>query len=111
MNILLILVGVLVLSAVTWVLYLAIMNLAQNRHQLTSFSKAIAYPILAVGIVFDIAFNMIVGTIAFVEPPMQLLFTDRCKKHIDKQNWRGDVARWFCRNLLDPFDESESHCR
>lgn len=102
---------VLLLTYVTWVLYLAIMNLAQNQHELTPFSRAIAYPVLAVGIVFDVAFNLIVGTVVFVEPPMQFLFTDRCKKHIDKLTWRGDVARWFCRNLLDPFDASGSHCR
>lgn len=102
---------VLLLTYVTWVLYLAIMNLAQNRHELTSFSRAIAYPVLAVGIVFDVAFNLIVGTVVFVELPMQFLFTDRCKKHIDKLTWRGDMARWLCRNLLDPFDASGSHCR
>ena len=86
------------------------MNLKANKNELTKTVKVIGYPLLFIGLIFDIAFNLIVGSIVFIEPPKEWLFTNRCIRHIKRSNFRGKVARWFCRNFLNPFDPSGTHC-
>ncbi len=99
------------LLQVTWVHYLAVMNLARNRNKLTPFSRFWAYSVLAVGYPLDMLFNAIFGTLFFVELPREWLFTNRCSRWLDDDSWRGSLARWFCRNMLDPFDPRGRHCR
>jgi hypothetical protein len=58
----------------------------------------------AIGVVLDVAWNFIVGTIAFREWPKipdEWLFTSRCKRHKKKgpENWRGARALWWCEQL------------
>ncbi len=101
-----------ILLQATWVHYLAVMNLSRNRNKLTPFARFWAYSVLAVGYPLDMLFNLIFGTIFFVEPPKELLFTGRCSRLIDEDDgWRRDLAKWFCRNMLDPFDPKGIHCR
>lgn len=101
------------LFAVLWVLYLAIMNLKRHEDRLTTPSKVIGYPVLAVGYVLDALFNWSVGTIMFLQIPKTLLFTGRLERNIQTQKggWRFDLALYLCENLLDPFDPDGLHCR
>lgn len=63
------------------------------------------YTALLLGLVADVLFNVIWGTIIFRELPKEWLFTDRLKRH-----WRSENARswhraepWVRRvNLVDP---------
>lgn len=96
--------------AAMWLQYLAVMNLKENRSKLTIAAKLWAYPMLIVGVLSDVLFNMVIGTVVYVELPRELLFTARCNRHIGEEGWRGDVARWFCRNFMDPFDPAGNHC-
>jgi hypothetical protein len=93
-----------------WLQYLAVMNLKEHRSKLTLAAKLWAYPMLIVGIFSDFLFNLVIGTIVYIELPKQLLFTSRCNLHLRDTNWRGSVARWFCRNFMDPFDPDGKHC-
>jgi len=93
-----------------WLQYLAIMNLKEHRSKLTVAAKIWAYPMLLVGLLSDAMFNMVIGTVAYVELPHEVLFTSRCIRHLDETGWRGLVARWFCRNFMDPFDPDGKHC-
>jgi hypothetical protein len=97
---------------ITWVFYLAVMNLKRNRDQLTPIAKGFAYPMLAIGLVADVLFNFLWGTILFLELPRELLMTARLKRHLNdhKNDWRDRNAHWFCRNFLNPFDPSGNHC-
>lgn len=99
-----------ILIQLTWVHFLAVMNLSRNRNKLTKFARFWAYSILAVGYPLDILFNLVFGTIFLLEPPKELLFTARCNRLIEEDTWRGNMARWFCRNMLDPFDPNGTHC-
>lgn len=94
----------------TWGLYLAVMALKANKPKLTTAAKVFAYPLILVGILADTLYNLILGTILFLELPRQWLLTDRLQSHLHEDGWRGDLARWFCRNLLDPFDPRGRHC-
>jgi hypothetical protein len=97
----------------TWGYYLSVMHLksARDEGRLTVAAKALGYPWLAVGYVVDVIFNAIVGSILFLEPPRELLFTSRVSRLNDRPGWRGALARWVCANLLDPFDPDGHHCR
>jgi len=94
-----------------WLQYLAVMNLKEHRAKLTVAAKIWAYPMLFIGLFSDFCFNLVIGTIVYVELPKQLLFTSRCNLHLQDTNWRGSVARWFCRNFMDPYDPDGQHCR
>ena len=99
------------LFAVTWVFYLAVMNIKRHKDKLTTPAKVLAYPVVAVGYVFDVALNWTVGTAIFFEIPRELVLTHRLKRHkANSKGWRLRRANWICSNLLDPFDPAGSHC-
>lgn len=45
----------------------------------------------------------------FLDALKNITVTARCGRHINQPGYRGDVARWMCRNLLDPF-QLGGHC-
>ncbi len=98
---------------ITWGWYLSVMHLASARNEgrLTPAAKVLGYPWLAAGLVVDTLFNLIVGSVIFLEPPRSLLFTSRVSRLNDRDDWRGRLAKWFCKELLDPFDPKGKHCR
>ena len=104
---------VIVATMLTWSWYLSVMHLksARNRGVLTPAAKILGYPWLVIGLLVDVAFNVVIGSMVFVELPRELLFTTRVSRLNDRDDWRGRLARWFCSQLLDPFDPAGSHCR
>jgi len=111
MTVVLMVIGGIYLFVVTWVLYLAVMNLRRNRDKLTPAAKVIAYPVAFIGVLVDAVFNIILGTLFFLELPKEWLFTHRLERHIKESlGYRKRFARWFCVNLLDPFDPDGVHC-
>lgn len=106
-------IGLVASIPVTWGLYLSVMHLksARDSGRLTMAAKLLGYPWLAVGYVIDVSFNAVVGTLLFLEPPREMLFTSRVSRLNDSECWRGKLARWICAELLDPFDPDGRHCR
>lgn len=98
-------------TVVLWTLYLAIMNLksARDRGTLTPIARAIGVPILVIGYAVDFVVNVVPFSILLFEPPRETTVTARLKRHIDDDGRRGEIARWFARNFLDPFDPSGRH--
>lgn len=96
-----------------WTLYLAVMHLdtARRQGQLTMAAKVAGYPVLLVALAVDVLFNATWGSLLFLEPPRELLFTHRISRLNDATGWRGRLACWFCLELLDPFDPRGKHCR
>ena len=98
-------------ASVTWVMYLAIMALKRQRDRLTWVAKTFAYPVLYTGLITDAIYNVIIGTVIFIQWPKEWLFTDRLERNLaSSRGWRWKWARWFCVNLLDPFDPAGRHC-
>jgi len=104
----------------TWLFYLAVMHLKEERDRLkklgkdfTTSQKIFGYPILGIGLIIDVFLNFTVGSISFIEPPRidkkEWLFTARVSRWNDTDGWRGDLARWYCSNFLDPFEKG-GHC-
>lgn len=65
-------------------------------------------PFFIVALIMDVLFNLIIGTFYFREIPRELLFTDRCKRHIKGSGVQLRRATFVCSYLLNPFDEG--HC-
>lgn len=60
-----------------------------------------------VGWLLDVAFNMTIGSLVYLELPHELTFTSRCKRHKKRLDWRSDKAKWWCKQL-NKFDPG--HC-
>ena len=103
---------ILIWTVFTWAYYLAMCSLKRTNEAdaIPKFLKPLAYVLLAGFLVADCIFNLIVGTIVFLQLPRQWLFTSRCKENQDRWDWRRDAARWWCANWLNPFDPSGRHC-
>ena len=99
------------LLGITWVFYLAMMHLKHNKEKITLPVKIIMTPIILLFVVIYILMNLIFGSIIFLELPRSLQFTSRCQRNIAKRDgsWRFHLAVWFCKHLLDPYDEG--HCQ
>ncbi len=86
-----------------------------EAHKLTTASKILGYPWLAVMILADTLFNIFIGTFLFMELPREALFTARLERMLDIYQpvvrWRFKVAKYICSNLLDPFDPDGRHCK
>lgn len=104
--------GLYLLFYVTWLFYVAFMHIKEHQEQ---NKEALGYlwygvaPFFAVALVFDIIFNFVWGTIIFLEPPKELLFTARCSRHIKGAGRRQRIAYWLCTHLLNPYDKD--HCK
>ena len=87
-----------------FILVMHVKHLRDDGTKLTLFWKVNIWPWAIVGIALDIAFNLIAGTILYLELPRELMFTSRCKRHIDSQDWRRSIALWWQRQLnqIDP---------
>jgi hypothetical protein len=76
--------------------------------QLPVPAKALAYFILICAYGIDVAFNMIIGTLIFLELPYTWTFTARCELYMYDDNWRGKLARWICK-WLNPIQTGHCH--
>jgi hypothetical protein len=94
-----------------WLFYLAVMALkrARDAGQLTKVAYAFGAPILLFGWALDVAVNWIVMTVLLLELPQETTVTARLKRHKLDNGFRGRIARWFARHLLDAFDPSGRH--
>ena len=57
----------------------------------------------------DVGFNLVIGSILFMEPPRQLTLTQRCDSHLHDKGFRGSIARALCNHILNVFEPG--HCR
>ena len=73
------------------------------------FVRGWAYATVFFGLGLDVLFNVLIGTLLFLEAPdiRKLTFTARCAKWKNRSGRRGDMAHWFCRqlNVFEP-----GHC-
>jgi hypothetical protein len=107
-------VGALVIVGwLTWGLFLMMMPLKRSKEAgtLTTVAKVFGYPWLAVMILMDAFFNLVYGTIIFMEIPHEILFTARLDRMLCcDTTWRRRVALYLCDRFLDPFDPDGRHC-
>lgn len=69
------------------------------------YVRMIARIWFVIGIVSDVAFNWIWGTVIFRDLPRELVFTSRVKRHVEDAGWRGEKARRWAQ-FLNAVDEN-----
>lgn len=104
------------LAYVTQTYYLAIMTLSRARDEGTlkpGTLQSVYFALwLVPGLICDWLLNMTVGTVIFAELPKEAkeLLTARLKRHVNEETFRGKIARFVCKKLLDRFDPRGRHC-
>lgn len=95
-----------------WVLFLAVMNLGQTKREgkLVGFAQYAGYTVFAVGLVVDLVVQVLVATVLWLELPKELTVSGRVARLCGNgDGWRRDLALWFRKVLLAPFDRSGGH--
>ena len=97
-----------------WYLYCVVMALVSARARYPGTLpwpiRALGYPALWVGLVVDLAVNVLICTILFLELPRELTVSGRLWRISNAESsWRQRVALWLRVNLLDPIDPSGVH--
>lgn len=95
-------------------LYAAVMNFkrAKDAGKLSKAGLILGYPYFILGMALDIYCNTVPVSILLLEPPKfgEFTVTARITRLKQAGGWRGDVARWFCEELLDGLDPDWKHC-
>lgn len=99
---------------VLWALFLAVMNLARAKAagNLSDGVFYLAWPLIAVAVALDIAINVTLGTLLWLQlPNINRLTLSARLDHLIKTGtgWRMRFAYWFVDNLLEPFDTTGGH--
>jgi hypothetical protein len=115
-----------IMFVVTWLIYVPIMWLKNNIDDIPKIFhwpiKIVAYPVAAVGFVLDVVFNIIFGTVMFLQwpdfkdphvrfmPTLSERLRDiiKCRTAIEPDSFRFAMAMFICKYLLEPFDYG--HC-
>ena len=111
MNVIDIMLIALGLTYALYVFYCAVMNIKRVRDmgKLTKVGYAFGLPTLWIGLVLDLAVNVLVMTPILMELPRELTVTSRLKRHHrDSTGWRLAVVKFF-EPVLDPLDPSGDH--
>ena len=69
-------------------------------------------PVTLVALVLDVVLNyteLALLTLDFPRDRYELTFSNRLKRLVKRDDWRGNFARFVARRLLDPFDPSGKH--
>jgi len=96
----------------TLILYLAIMNLARFKGTYTLDEKIMFYPIVVIGLCFNVFFRYTIGWILKIPQFKKddFLFTSVLETFMNEISWKGTVCRYLCK-ILDKFDPSGLHCK
>lgn len=79
--------------------YVAIMAAKASRSILTPYWYVMLVPLVLVGFVLDIVFNLTFGWM-FLERPHELMFSSRVQRHFRQSvGWRKRLAIFWARNL------------
>lgn len=84
--------------------FVAIMHAKSLGKRITLYWRLVLVPLAIIGVVADVAFNMIFGTVVYLELPREWLFTARCRRHFrGKRGWRKTISEFFAKQL-NQFD-------
>lgn len=102
-------------SYLLWVIYGFVMNMkrARDDNKLTLPAKILGYPVLAVGLLLDVAVNLFVMTFVLLEAPRwgEWLVTTRLQRHAHGRGFRKVIAIWFAEHILNFLDPSGQHIK
>lgn len=94
-----------------FILYVASMGMirAHKDNKLNLALWILCLPFVALSWLFDVVNNLIIFSLIYLELPHELTVTDRLKRHVKEQTFRGKISRWIAETLLNPFDYDGNH--
>ena len=96
-----------------WLAYILIMGFyrAKLNNRLSTIALILGSPMIILGIIMDVAANLIIAPFVFLDIPREWLVTTRLQRYVNSDHgWRNKFANFICNNLLDVFDPSGNHC-
>lgn len=97
-----------------WFVYIGVMGIyrAHLDGRLVGVTKWLCVPAVVLGVLMDVAANIVLASLIFVELPKEWLVTQRLTRYLNGEyGWRTRVAATVCVNLLDIFDPTGKHCK
>lgn len=94
-----------------WVLYVAAMNFKRvyDAGQAGRFARFNGRIVWFIAQPIDLLLN-ILWSILLLDFPRELLLSPKLKRLKKEGGWRGRIATFVCRELLNPFDPDGKHC-
>ena len=93
----------------TWVVYLATMNLVRNRESMTGLPLMTGWAVFCFGVALSTTMNWLVFTFLLLEFPREFTLSARLSRHLKAGGWRGRQAALIAEAWLDRFDPSGKH--
>ena len=96
---------------VMWILYVTLQALDRVRRVglLSRTARVLSVPLLIVAGALDVCINATIGTMLFGQIPREWTLSQRLERHVARSGYRGALARWIARSLLDPFEHDGRH--
>jgi hypothetical protein len=93
-----------------YVLYIAAINIYRDWDSLTPWVQAFAFAPVVVMLIVDMAMQVTLFTLLFLDLPKEGLVTQRLTRYRKgPDGWRKTVAVAICEHMLNPFDV-KGHC-
>ena len=84
---------------------------AHLARRLTPMTYTLAMPVVAIGYLMDVASNLTLASLFFLELPREWLVTSRLIRLSRGQDgWRRRLATSIFEHMLDVFDPTGDHC-
>lgn len=95
-----------------YALYLAAINLWDNRNETSKWVLIAASPVLIAMILIDFLMQVTIFTVVFMDLPRETMVTYRLRRYREQKeaDWRTSMANHICTKALNPFDPTKHHC-
>lgn len=96
-----------------WCAYVLVMGIyrAHLSQRLVGLNKVLALPVVGFGYLMDVAANLFIAPLVFLDRPREALVTARLIRYKRTDTgWRNRLATFICEHLLDVFDPTGDHC-
>lgn len=90
-----------------WCAYVLVMGIyrAHLSQRLVGLNKVLALPVVGFGYLMDVAANLFIAPLVFLDWPREALVTARLIRYKRTDTgWRNRLATFICEHLLDVFD-------
>lgn len=100
------------LTFLLWFYYVMVMGMqaARDAGRIPSDMVRLCWIVAYVGLVYDVLYNVTIGTVFFLDLPREGTLTYRLIRYKKEGGWRGRLAEYICAKMLDPFAPSGCHC-
>ena len=108
-------IGLLLCVYALWPLYVFTMAMLRAKEAgLTTITAwALAFPLVVVALLLDIALNYTLFALLLWDFPQkgEYTFSQRLSRLVRGDGWKACVADWIAKSLLDPYDPSGRHLK